>query len=316
MKKKIIQHKFNDWLPLKSEIGADGKAIPHFEDNGGKYKDRIFPQFTLANIKKRFNRQIFLNELVKYNSLKKNHYYKDIILALIKALNADEELKWAFEYDEILPEYDIITSLYTSGSIFNNLDKDLNFITIFRCTSVILELSESFETCFGLLSSKKDKKNFLIKYSSNRDGSTNCYLIKEFKYKGFVKEISKIVNKEIIKEIKIIAPDNIILNKDYKFEIEKILKILKPLTKKKREDFLIFVSADDEDYEEKQEQQKLTGTYIYILTPQQIKKQISEYKMNGSIMFSFPIKRGKPDLSADSKLHYSSKITIKANHFI
>ena len=154
MKKKIIQHKFNDWLPLKSEIGADGKAIPHFEDNGGKYKDRIFPQFTLANIKKRFNRQIFLNELVKYNSLKKNHYYKDIILALIKALNADEELKWAFEYDEILPEYDIITPLYTSGSIFNNLDKDLNFITIFRCTSVILELSESFETCFGLLSSK------------------------------------------------------------------------------------------------------------------------------------------------------------------
>ena len=68
--------------------------------------------------------------------------------------------------------------------------------------------------------------------------------------------------------------------------------------------------------QEKQEQQKLTGTYIYILTPQQIKKQISEYKMNGSIMFSFPIKRGKPDLSADSKLHYSSKITIKANHFI
>ena len=51
MKKKVIQHKYNDWLPLKSEIGANGKAIPHFEDNGGKYKDRIFPQFTLSNIK-------------------------------------------------------------------------------------------------------------------------------------------------------------------------------------------------------------------------------------------------------------------------
>ena len=39
MKKKVIQHKYNDWLPLKSEIGADGKAIPHFEDNGGKYNN-------------------------------------------------------------------------------------------------------------------------------------------------------------------------------------------------------------------------------------------------------------------------------------
>ena len=33
------QHSLNDWQPLKSEIGEDGKAIPWFEDNGGLYKE-------------------------------------------------------------------------------------------------------------------------------------------------------------------------------------------------------------------------------------------------------------------------------------
>ena len=308
-----LVNKHNDWLPLKSEVGADGKAIPHFEDGGGAYKNRVFPQFTLKNIKARFNTDVFLDELIRYNSLKENYYSKDLISTMIKALNADEELKYAFEYDEILPEMDLILPSYTSGSLYNYLDNDLTFTTIFRATSVILELSESFETCYGFLSSKKRKKNFLLKYSSNRDGSTNCYMIKEFNYTGFIKEASKFINKELLEDIKVIAPDNLVLNKNFEFDLKKIIKTLKPLTKKKRDQAMDFI---DEDINEKKELQKITGTYIYLLTTQQINKQISEFKMDGSIRFSFPMKRGKPDFRGDAKLYSGSKLTAKADHFV
>ena len=314
-KNKLI-NKYNDWLPLKSEIGTDGKAIPHFEDGGGAYKNRVFPQFTLKNIKARFNTNVFLDELVRYNSMKENYYHKDLISAMIKALNADEELKFAFEYDEILPEMDLILPAYTSGSLYNYLDNDLTFTTIFRASSVILELSESFETCYGFLSSKKRKKNFLLKYSSNRDGTTNCYMIKEFSYTGFIKEASKFINKELLEDIKGIPPDNLVLNKDFKFDLKKIIKILKPLTKKKRDGVMFLINEDDENFYEKKQEQENTGTYIYLLSTQQINKQISEFKMDGSIKFSFPKKRGKIDFSADAKLYSGSKLEIKADYFI
>ena len=98
-------HSLNDWQPLKSEIGEDGKAIPWFEDNGGLYKERVFPQFTIKNIKRRFNKKVFLEQLKPEKSLK---------TCLVKALNGDPELEYAFEYDEILPDHDIITPSYTS----------------------------------------------------------------------------------------------------------------------------------------------------------------------------------------------------------
>jgi len=93
--KKIFLDK--DWLPRPNEIGKDGKAIPHFKDGGGAYKKRVFPQFTLENIKKKFNTDTFLDELIRYDSIKGSKYNKNIIEAIIKALNADEELEYAIE---------------------------------------------------------------------------------------------------------------------------------------------------------------------------------------------------------------------------
>ena len=315
-KTNILQkkNKFNDWLPLKSEIGPNGKAIPWFEDNGGAYKNRVFPQFTLKNIKSRFDKEIFLDELDNYSLMKENYYHKEVVLAIVKALNADEELQYAFEYDEILPESEIITPAYTSGSIYNFLDKDLTFTTIFRSTSVILILSESSELCYGILSSKKRKKNYLIKYRSNRDGTTNCYMLKELSNKNFEKEASDLSNKAILEDIKFYAPDNLVLNKDFKFDVKKIIKKLKPLTLKKREEVLDF--ASDDEIEEKKELQKVTGTYIYLLNSKQFNKQIAEYRMDGSVRFSFPVKGGKPDYKEEPKLYSKSKINIKASYFI
>jgi len=97
------QHSLNDWQPLKSEIGKDGKAIPWFEDNGGLYKERVFPQFTIKNIKRRFNKKVFLETLKSEKSIK---------TSLAMALNGDPELEYAFEYDELLPDHDIITIIY------------------------------------------------------------------------------------------------------------------------------------------------------------------------------------------------------------
>tara|TARA_B100000886_G_scaffold279495_1_gene203546 strand:+ start:38 stop:463 length:426 start_codon:yes stop_codon:yes gene_type:complete len=141
-------------------------------------------------------------------------------------------------------------------------------------------------------------------------------MIKEFNYTGFIKEASKFINKELLGDIKIIAPDNLVLNKNFQFDLKKIIKILKPLTKKKRDQAMDFINEDDEDFNEKKQAQKNTGTYIYLLSTQQIDKQISEFKMDGSIKFSYPMKRGKIDFSADAKLYSGSKLEIKADYFI
>lgn len=302
--KKIFLDK--DWLPRPNEIGKDGKALPHFEDGGGAYKKRVFPQFTLENIKKKFNTDTFLDELIRYDSIKGPKYNKDIIEAIIKALNADEELKYAFQYDEDLPEVDLTLPAFTSGNLYNYLNKDLTFTVIFRSTTVILELSESFEICYGFLSSKKRKKNFLILYESNRDSSTDCYMLKEFAYSKYKTNISKLVNKELLSGINSFAPDTLVLNKDFKFDLKKIIKKLQPLCEKKR----------SEETEELIVRQKNTGTHIYLLDSKQINKEISLGRMNGSVLFSFPSKRGKPDFSKDAKLSELSKIRLKPYYFI
>ena len=227
--KNKLANKYSDWLPLKSEIGDDGNAIPYFEDGGGAYENRVFPQFTLKNIKARFNTDVFLSVLKKE---------KDALIALVMALNADEELKYAFGYHDALPESHLTIPAYTSGSLYNYLDKDLTFTTIYRQSSAILTLSESFEECIGYLSSKKRKKNFLLRYTSNRDGTTDCSMIKEFAYTKFEKNIAKFVNKDLLRGLtpSAASPDTLILNKDFEFDIKKIIKRLKPLAEEKRKD--------------------------------------------------------------------------------
>ena len=79
---------------------------------------------------------------------------------------------------------------------------------------------------------------------------------------------------------------------------------------------MFLINEDDENFYEKKQEQENTGTYIYLLSTQQINKQISEFKMDGSIKFSFPKKRGKIDFSADAKLYSGSKLEIKADYFI
>ena len=127
--KNKLANKYSDWLPLKSEIGDDGNAIPYFEDGGGAYENRVFPQFTLKNIKARFNTDVFLSVLKKE---------KDAQIALVMAVNADEELKYAFGYHDALPESHLTIPAYTSGSLYNYLDKDLTFTTIYRQSSAIV----------------------------------------------------------------------------------------------------------------------------------------------------------------------------------
>ena len=240
---------------------------------------------------------------------------KDVKASLVKGLNGDPELEYAFEYDEILPEVDLILPAYTSGSIFNFLDKSLSFLTIYRTSSVILELAESFSNALGVLLDNENKRAFLISYSSKRDGTTDCYFEKILDYKNFKKEINNSINKEVLEEVKLFAPDNLILNKEFKFNLSKIIKKLKPLTLQKRKEVMSFV--DEDEYDEKKELQKKTGTYIYLLNTKQINNQISSSKMDGSIRFSFPKgKGGKPNFMGDAKLSYQSEIEIKAKHFV
>ena len=309
MKKKNI---YTDWLPLKNEITIDeelGLEITY------KYKQRVFPQFTIKNIKKRFNKEIFLDELIKSKKSKK--LLSGVKPSLAKALNGHSELQFAFDYDELLPEYNLIVSLYTSGSIFNFLDKDLSFITIFRSSNVILELGESFSTAFGVLLDKKLKKGFLLKYSGNRDGTTDCYFERLVNFKNFKKDINNDISKKVIEGLKYLAPDDLILNKDFKFNIKKIIKILKPLAKEKRKDVMFSVKKNTPEYLMKKKLQKKTGTYIFSLNTAQINNQISLSKMDGSIQWIVPRgKDGKPDMSADPKVYPGSKITIKADHFV
>ena len=129
------------------------------------------------------------------------------------------------------------------------------------------------------------------------------------------KELSKFLNKKLFDRL-FIAPDTIILNKDYKWDLDKMFKILKPKTKEKRDQFLDFVDEDENDYLEKKQQQKNVGTYFYILSSNQINNQITDSKMDGSVRFSFPKKRGKIDLSADAKISPYSEIEIKHSYFI
>ena len=291
--KNKLANKYSDWLPLKSEIGDDGNAIPSFEDDGGAYENRVFPQFTLKNIKTRFNTDVFLRVLKKE---------KDAKIALVMALNADEELKYAFGYHDALPESHLTIPAYTSGSLYNYLDKDLTFTTIYRKSSAILTLSESFEKCIGYLSSKKRKKNFLLRYTSNRDGTTDCFMIKEFAYTKFEKNIAKFVNKDLLiglspdyYGLSAASPDTLILNKDFEFDIKKIIKRLKPLAEEKRKEVMAFATEDE--MKRKKELQKAIGTHIYLLSHKQIKEQISKSRMDGSVLFQFPIKKGRQDIS-------------------
>ena len=73
----------------------------------------------------------------------------------------------------------------------------------------------------------------MISYSSKRDGTTDCYFEKILDYKNFKKEINNSINKEVLEEVKLFAPDNLILNKEFKFNLSKIIKKLKPLHCKK-----------------------------------------------------------------------------------
>ena len=302
-KKTEYKEKYTDWLPLKSEIGEDGKAIPWFEDNGGLYKERVFPQFTIKNIKRRFNKKVFLEQLKSEKSIK---------TCLAMALNGDPELEYAFEYDELLPDHHIITPSYTSGSLFNYLDNDLTFTTLYRHTTTILELSESISDCLGILIDKKSKKSFLLHYSGNRDGTTDCYLDSELKYGNFVKDknLQKNINKQLLSRF-YISPDTVILNKEYKWDINNILKKLKPLAKDKRSQ-----EYNDPDHLEEKGRPKDIGTYIYLLKNNEINKQVALGKMDGSMMFSYPIKRGKADFTADAKISPYSEIQIKHDYFI
>ena len=79
-------------------------------------------------------------------------------------------------------------------------------------------------------------------------------MLKELSNKNFEKEASDLSNKAILEDIKFYAPDNLVLNKDFKFDVKKIIKKLKPLTLKKREEVLDF--ASDDEIEEKKELQK------------------------------------------------------------
>lgn len=306
-KSEIIKHKFSDWLPLENEITKDEK---YGFDNTDLYKQRIFPQFTIKNIKKRFNKDVFIKELT-------NPKNGSVKLSLAISLNGHRELEYAFEYDELLPDMDLILPAYTSGSLYNYLDNDLSFLTLFRTNLTILELAESWGDCVGILSDKKQKKSYILHYSGNRDGTTDCSFVKEIKYGNFKKdkELSNFLNKKIIDRL-FIAPDTVILNKDYKWDLKKMFKILKPKTKEKRDQFLDFIDEDEDDYHEKQKEQKNVGTYFYLLNSNQINNQITNSKMDGSIRFSFPKKRGKIDFSADAKISPYSEIEIKHSYFI
>ena len=173
-------------------------------------------------------------------------------------------------------------------------------------------MTETISDCLGILIDKKSKKSFLLHYSGRRDGTTDCYLDSEIKYGNFVKDknLQKNINKKLLSSF-LLSPDTIILNKEYKWDLNKILKILKSLAEDKRAQ-----EYNDPDYLEEKERPKDIGTYVYLLKSNEIDKQIALGKMDGSLRFSFPTKRGKIDISADAKISPYSEIEIKHDYFI
>ena len=76
------------------------------------------------------------------------------------------------------------------------------------------------------------------------------------------------------------------------------------------------IFTDPNDQNQFQQIFKLLEQQLNHINPQNVNKQIAEYRMDGSVRFSFPVKGGKPDYKEEPKLYSKSKINIKASYFI
>ena len=293
-----------NWQRLESEKVPEGNKDFDLSFNlDEQLRSRVFPQFTFINIKNKFNLSIFLNEVINT---------KDIKLSIIRAIDADDDLVEGIDYHELLPEYDLILPAYTSGSIFNQLNKDLSFITIARFQTVIKGLGESIEKAYGILKSKKDNKYFFIHYHNDREGKTYCNLLCELNKNDCLKIPLKKISNEIKKwKSNYDIPDRIVLNKDYKWNFNEIKKIINLSVKQKIESALEFVdynpsdkrkrSSSPKEYldswrEEQKYEEALIGCRIYLLTQKEIEKETAKGRGTGSVRFS--LKKG--DVNKDN----------------
>ena len=313
--KTKIKNNAIHWQRLDSEKVPGGNKDFDLDWNLlEKFKQRVFPQFTFKNIKKKFDTSKFLNEVANT---------KDIKLSLIRAIDADDELVDGLEYDKLLPEYDQMLPAYTSGAIFNQLDKDLSFTTIGRTQKVTEELGESSEECYGILKSKKNNKYFFIHYHNDREGKTYCDLLCELKKSEFYKKPSE----EIMKKIKswkdwVFLPDRIVLNKEFKWNFEEIKKSIQPYVKEKIKNELGFVDYDPsnkkarsssiketlDDWREKRKyEEALMACRIYLLSQKEIDKEVNKGRGTGSVRFSLKTHAVNQDNLIDKKPYYIFK---------
>jgi len=293
-----------NWKRIESEKVPEGNKDFDLDwDLLEQFKKRVFPQFSFKNIKKKFDSPKFLNEVINT---------KDIKLSIIRAIDADDDLVEGIDYHELLPEYDLILPAYTSGTIFNQLDKDLSFITVARFQRVIEGLGESQEEAYGILKSKKNNKYFFIHYHNDREGKTYCDLVCELNKNDCLKIPLKRISNEIKKwKSEYDIPDRIVLNKDYKWNFNEIKKIINLSVKQKIESALEFVDYDPSDKKKRSSNPKdyldnwrkeqnyneaLIGCRIYLLTQKEIEKEIDKGRGTGSVRFS--LKKG--DVNKDN----------------
>jgi hypothetical protein len=304
-----------NWQRLESEKVPEGNKDFDLSFNlDEQLRSRVFPQFTFKNIKNKFNLSIFLNEVINT---------KDIKLSIIRAIDADDDLVEGIDYHELLPEYDLILPAYTSGSIFNQLNKDLSFITIARFQTIIEGLGESQEEAYGILKSKKDNKYFFIHYHNDREGKTYCDLVFELNKNDCLKIPLKKISNEIKKwKSNYDIPDRIVLNKDYKWNFNEIKKVINRSVKQKIKSALEFVDYDPSDkkkrssaakeyldsWREEQEYNEASiGCRIYLLTQKEIDKETNKGRGTGSVRVS--LKRG--DVSQDSLIERKPYLIFK-----
>jgi hypothetical protein len=304
-----------NWQRLESEKVSEGKEDFDLDWNLlEQFKKRVFPQFTFKNIKNKFDSSKFLKEVINT---------KDIKLSIIRAIDADDDLVEGIDYHELLPEYDLILPAYTSGSIFNQLDKDLSFTTVTRFQTVIKGLGESIEKAYGILKTKKNNKYFFIHYHNDREGKTYCDLICELNKNDCLKIPLKNISNEIKKwKSEYDIPDRIVLNKDYKWNFNEIKKVINRSVKQKIKSALEFVDYDPSDkkkrssaakeyldsWREEQEYNEASiGCRIYLLTQKEIDKETNKGRGTGSVRVS--LKRG--DVSQDSLIERKPYLIFK-----
>ena len=212
-----------NWKKLE---GDEGKWDIEYHKDYDNYLIRVLPQLTLKNLKNKFNKSKFLRELTKKFISDKRQFVEQ---ALIKAIDADEELEFYIFQDHLHMEEQVkrrvgdsypknhskdMMTLYYTGKIFNQLSQDLSF-NFLACFG-----DYTNSDAFGILHSKSAGLSYFISYQSNSYGAHDqwvCHFYgkKESVIKRAVKDITNRHN---------FARVPLVFNKEFDWDLKKIIK--------------------------------------------------------------------------------------------